>query len=247
MNFTKSKAFLTPFCKSCLMAGLSHTSELYFERSTGGNHLTSFGIRLSGQQFRLDGFHGNQTYESFIKFSQLSSSVSGREPWISSSLSVPTQPDRKVKKGRENGGWMVARCPVQFLLNLPSSLPLGLVHASALPHSCFPSFSLFLNFLLSPSHLLFPTLPCKLFTATSLLSTVWILIDASCYIQYISHMWTVYSVNWRMNAAATLTTTVFPFSCHCFHSFLSLRFPIILFVPHVSQTHTHTHTTPFPI
>lgn len=194
------------------------------------------------------------------------------------SLCPPNGTEKWKWGGKTVAGWWLAAqisscliCPPPSLLASSTSL---LSHTPVFPLSCSFSISYFLphiyfflpslaNFLLPPLHCPWPTQPYAYWqqgTAARLSVTVlknvffvWILNDASCYIQYISHMWTVYSVNWRMNAAATLidylivfpplspVTASIPFFLFVFPLFyLSLMSP--------KHTHIHTpHTTPFPI
>lgn len=135
-------------------AGFVHTRELrrcIFSRAQAAIIvlLWVYSLRLSGHQVLLVSFHGNQTNESSNKFSQFSSSARGGEPWISSSL--------ENENGEKTSGWMVAHCPVLFLLNLPCAPPPPALPPPRLrsPTLLFPPpfhLSLFFNFSLSPSH-----------------------------------------------------------------------------------------------
>ena len=86
-------------------------------------------------------------------------------------LSPPTQWDWKMKMGRENGGWMVARCPVLFLLNLPSAPPPPAASStSLLSHTpVFPlhtHHSFLISHFCSCIHSTTPSLPAFIFTVT---------------------------------------------------------------------------------
>lgn len=59
--------------------------------------------------------------------------------------------------GRENGGWMVERCPVQFLLNLSTSSTSLYSHTPV-----FPLYHSFSNSYFLPLIDFFPTLHCTL-------------------------------------------------------------------------------------
>ncbi len=75
-------------------------------------------------------------------------------------LSLPTLWDWKMKAGGENGGWMLAQCPVLFLLNLPSAPPPRLCSPTLLISLICHYFSI--SFFL-PTHSLFSHPPLHLF------------------------------------------------------------------------------------
>lgn len=213
-----------------------------------------YSLRLSGHQVLSVSFHGNQTNESLNKFKQFSSSV-----WEASlgfpARSLLTQWDWKIKMGRENGGWIVAHCPVLLSLNLwASSFAVSstflLSHTPVFPLFIYHSYSI--SSFLSQIHL-FVHPPLHHFSVTFPLPST------STTLTTFSACNSGKACNCQLEgicAAALihyLVAFVIPVFCDCFH-FSATAFPLLYpasqpCCPHVSQTcpaHTNTeHTTPF--